>query len=134
MNQQPSDFNRNIKGSIPAVTSDDLHNDTGYAMYKSTNSDLLSWIIERVSGKPLSAHLLDTVEAAGIEANVHITCDREQVPLVDGGACLTARDLARFGLLFARYGEGVDARQVGDADFIENCRRNPGPPMPAPRE
>ncbi|PAQ08300.1 serine hydrolase [Mesorhizobium temperatum] len=44
-----------------------------------------------------------------------------------GAACLTARDLARHGLLFARKGEGVEGRRVGDAAFIEETRRNPGP-------
>ncbi|RWG12905.1 MAG: hypothetical protein EOQ55_26270 [Mesorhizobium sp.] len=48
------------------------------------------------------ADRLHPVEAAGLEGCFHITCDREGVPLVDGGACLTARDLARYGLLFAR--------------------------------
>ncbi|MER8855855.1 hypothetical protein NKH94_30530 [Mesorhizobium australicum] len=56
-----------------------------------------------------------------------MTCDREGVPLVNGGVCLSARDLARYGLLFARRGEGVDGRRVGDAAFIEDTRRNPGP-------
>ncbi|OBP77759.1 hypothetical protein BAE42_30580 [Mesorhizobium loti] len=49
------------------------------------------------------------------------------MPLVDGGVCLTARDLARYGLLFARKGEGVDGRRVGDPDFIDQTRRHPGP-------
>ena len=45
--------------------------------------------------------------------------------MVSGGACLTARDLARYGLLFARGGEGVDGLRVGDAAFIEETRRDP---------
>ncbi|MER9121407.1 hypothetical protein NKH93_33580 [Mesorhizobium sp. M0954] len=45
------------------------------------------------------------VEAAGLKGRLHITCDREAVPLVDGGACLTARDLVRYELLFARKQE-----------------------------
>ncbi|MER9345211.1 beta-lactamase family protein [Mesorhizobium sp. M0601] len=56
------------------------------------------------------------------------------MPGLSGGACLTARDLARYGLLFARKGEGIDGRRVGDAAFIEETRRNPGPSMPKPRE
>lgn len=123
-----------IRSFVSAVTGDNLENTTGHAIYKSTNSDLLGWLIERVSGKSLREHLLEIIEAAGIEQNFHITCDREGVPLVDGGACLTARDLSRIGLLFSRYGEGLEGRRVGDAAFIEDCRRNPGPPMPAPRD
>ncbi|MDF3218264.1 hypothetical protein EN962_05100, partial [Mesorhizobium sp. M7A.F.Ca.CA.001.09.2.1] len=48
--------------------------------------------------------------------------------------CLSARDLARYGLLFARKGEGIDGRRVGDAAFIEQTRYNPGLPMPKPRD
>ncbi|MER8989663.1 serine hydrolase [Mesorhizobium sp. M0843] len=116
------------------ITSSDVMNHTGHALYKSTNSDILGWIVERASGRPLRDWLIEIVEAAGIEGCFHITCDRKGVPLVSGGACLSARDLARYGLLFARKGEGVDGRRVGDANFIEETRRDPGPPMPKPRD
>ncbi|WP_189521982.1 MULTISPECIES: serine hydrolase [unclassified Mesorhizobium] len=104
---------------VCGITGGDLANRTGHAPYKSTNSDVIGWIIERVSGRPLRDWLIEIVEAAGIEGCFHITCDREGVPLIDGGACLSARDLARYGLLFARKGEGIDGRRVGDAAFIE---------------
>ncbi|RWM48391.1 MAG: class C beta-lactamase-related serine hydrolase [Mesorhizobium sp.] len=119
---------------ICGITGGDLANRTGEVLYKSTNSDVLGWIIERVSGRALRDWLIEIIEAAGIEGCFHITCDREGVPLVCGGACLSARDLARYGLLFARKGEGVDGRRVGDAAFIEETRRNPGPPLLKPRD
>ncbi|MER9282233.1 serine hydrolase [Mesorhizobium sp. M0522] len=119
---------------ICGITGGDLANRTGEALYKSTNTDVLGWIVERVSGRPLRDWLIEIVEAAGLEGCFHISCDREGVPLVCGGTCLTARDLARYGLLFARKGEGVDGRRVGDAAFIEETRRNPGPVYPKPRD
>ncbi|TCU31450.1 serine hydrolase domain-containing protein [Rhizobium azibense] len=123
-----------IRSFCCGITGGDLTNRTGCAIYKSTNSDVIGWIVERASGRPLRDWLIEIVEAAGLEGCFHITCDREGVPLVDGGACLTVRDLARYGLLFARNGEGVDGRRVGDAAFIDETRRNPGPPMPKPRD
>ncbi|MER8401994.1 hypothetical protein [Mesorhizobium sp. M1348] len=87
-----------------------MANRTGEMLYKSTNTDVLGWIIERVSG--LRDWLIEIVEAAGLEGCFHITCDREGVPLLSGGACLSARDLARYGLLFARKGEGVQVAVV----------------------
>ncbi|MER9250031.1 serine hydrolase [Mesorhizobium sp. M0590] len=111
------------------ITGRDLTNRTGEVLYKSANSEVLRWIIERASGRPLRDWLIEIVEAAGIEGCFHIACDREGVP---GSAFLTARDLARYGLLFARKGEGVDGRRVGDAAFIEDTRRNPGPSWPKP--
>ncbi|NGO55266.1 serine hydrolase domain-containing protein [Allomesorhizobium camelthorni] len=119
---------------ICGITGGDLENRTGQALYKSPNSDVLGWIIERVSGRALRDWLIEIVEAAGLEGCFHITCDREGVPQVDGGACLSARDLARYGLLFARKGEGVDGHRVGDAAFMEDTRRNPGPPWSNPRD
>ncbi|TIS18877.1 MAG: serine hydrolase [Mesorhizobium sp.] len=117
---------------VRGITGGDLTNRTGYALYKEANSVLLGWIIERVSGRPLRDWLIEIVEAAGLEGCFHISCDREGVPNLD--AFLSARDLARYGLLFAHKGEGVDGRRVGDAAFIEDTRRNPGPPMPKPRD
>ncbi|WP_185928377.1 serine hydrolase [Mesorhizobium sp. M6A.T.Ce.TU.016.01.1.1] len=118
-----------IRSFLCGITSDNLVNRTGEALYKSTNSEIIGWVIERASGRALRDWLIEIVEAAGLEGCFHITCDREGVPLVDGGACLSARDLARYGLLFARKGEGVDGRRVGDAAFIEDTRRNPGPSL-----
>ena len=123
-----------IRQFVAAVTGGDLENRTGAMLYKSTNTDALAWLIERASGRPLREWLIEIVEAAGLEGCYHITCDREGVALIDGGACLTARDLARLTLLFARGGEGVDGRRVGDAAFIEDTRRDPGPPMAEPRD
>ncbi|TIQ61652.1 MAG: serine hydrolase [Mesorhizobium sp.] len=116
-----------IRSFLCGITSDDVVNRTGQSLYKSTNSEIIGWVIERASGRPLREWLIENVEAAGLEGCLHITCDREGVPLLDGGACLSARDLARHGLLFARKGEGVDGRRVGNADFIEDTRHNPGP-------
>ncbi|RUV61015.1 class C beta-lactamase-related serine hydrolase [Mesorhizobium sp. M5C.F.Ca.IN.020.29.1.1] len=119
---------------VCGITGRDLANRTGEVLYKSTNSDVIGWIVERASGRALRDWLIEIVEAAGLEGCFHITCDREGVPLVCGGACLSARDLARYGLLFARKGEGVDGRRVGDAAFIEETRRNPGPAYPNSRD
>ncbi|KUM23898.1 hypothetical protein AU467_32590 [Mesorhizobium loti] len=94
------------------ITGSDLTNRSGEVLYKSANSEVLRWIIERASGRPLRDWLIEIVEAAGIEGCFHIACDREGVP---GSAFLTARDLARYGLLFARKGEGIGGRRVGDA-------------------
>ncbi|RWJ58075.1 MAG: class C beta-lactamase-related serine hydrolase [Mesorhizobium sp.] len=121
-----------IRSYLCDITGGDLANRTGYALYKSSNTEVLGWIIERASGRALRDWLIEIVEAAGIEGCYHTACDREGVPVF--GASLTARDLARYGLLFAHKGEGVDGRRVGDAAFIEETRRNPGPPMLKPRD
>lgn len=78
--------------------------EAGVTRYASPNSDMLGWIIERASGRKLAAHVEDIVAAAGLEAAFHISADCEGIPVLSGGGVMTARDLARYGLLIARRG------------------------------
>ena len=112
---------------LKTIKSDDVANKTGYANYKSANTDLLAWLAEEVGEKSMHEWLIDITEAAGLEHAFNMTTDRTGFPTIDGGGCLTARDLCRFGLLFARSGKGVDGRKIGDAEFIQLTRDNPGP-------
>jgi CubicO group peptidase (beta-lactamase class C family) len=119
---------------VRGIKSDDVTNRTGCVQYKSANTDVLGEIAERVSGRSLREMLIDIVEAAGLEGVFHMDTDREGTPIINGGACLTARDLARYALLFVRGGRGVDGRQVGSRAFIEATRRRPGVAYAAPRD
>lgn len=78
--------------------------DDGATRYASPNTDMLGWIIERASGRKLADHVEDIVAAAGLEAVFHISADCAGVPVLSGGGIMTARDLARYGLLIARRG------------------------------
>jgi CubicO group peptidase (beta-lactamase class C family) len=62
----------------------------------------LGWVIERASGRSLASHVDEIVAEAGLEATFHISADCEGVPVLSGGGMMTARDLARYGLLIAR--------------------------------
>lgn len=42
---------------------------------------------------------------------------------------MTARDMARYGLLFAREGTGVMGESAGDAGLIERTRTRKGAPF-----
>lgn len=118
---------------LRGIRSADVRNRTGYANFKSANTDVLAMIAERVSEKPLRSWILEIVEASGIENALYMSTDRDGFPMVDGGASMTARDIARLGLLFVRRGVGVDGRRVGNSDFIEMTRKSPGPVMPPPK-
>ena len=74
--------------------------------YASPNTDMLGWIIERASGRSLVSHVEEIVAEAGLEAMFHVSVDCEGVPVLSGGGVMTARDLARHGLLIARRGGG----------------------------
>ena len=119
---------------IRGIKSEDVANRTGRVQYKSANTDVIGEIAERVSGRPLRDMLIDIVEAAGLEGTFHIGTDRAGTPIVNGGACLTARDLARYALLFVRGGRGVGGKEVGSRAFIETTRTRPGVPYGPPRD
>jgi CubicO group peptidase (beta-lactamase class C family) len=118
---------------VRGIKSGDVTNRLGLVQYKSANTDVIGEIAERISGRPLRDMLIDIVEAAGLEGTFHIGTDRAGTPIINGGACLTARDLARYALLFVRGGRGVGGRQVGSRAFIETTRTRKGVPYAAPR-
>ena len=109
----------------------DTLNRSGLCMYRSANTDILAAIAEAVGG-PLSARLADIADAAGLEGSLHVATDRSGFPCLNGGLCLTARDLARYGLLLARGGIGVAGQEVGSPAFLQATLAG-GVPMPAPR-
>lgn len=131
----PADPQRELtqRQFIAGVASRDTRNHEGYLQYKDANTDVAGWAAERASGRPLRAFLADIVDAAGLESTFYITTDREGFPTLDGGACCTARDLARYFSLFVRGGRGVNDESVGSAAFIEQTLVS-GVPKPPPRD
>jgi CubicO group peptidase (beta-lactamase class C family) len=118
---------------LARIASADTTNRSGHVQYKDANTAVLAWTAERASGRPLRTFLADIVDAAGLEGAFHMTTDREGVPTVEGGGCLTARDLARYFAIFARRGRGVGGEKVGSAAFIDRTLSS-GVPMPLPYE
>ena len=114
------------------IESIDLLNRSGEVNYKSASTDVLAWIAERVSGQALRDHLIRIVEAAGIEHTFYMSTDHTAVPNTNGGACLSPRDLARLGLIFARQGIGANGERVGSQPFMDAARRCTGPTYPPP--
>ena len=83
-----------MRDFILTLTSDDIANPSGETNYKSPNTDLLGWVAERVSGRPLSAHLADIVKAAGLEGGFHVALSSDFSPVVSGDGFM---DEARSG-------------------------------------
>jgi CubicO group peptidase (beta-lactamase class C family) len=118
---------------VRGIKSGDPVNRTGLVQYKSANTDVIGEIVERVSGRSLRHLLIDIVEGAGLAGTFHIGTDREGTPIVNGGACVTARDLARYALLFVRGGRGVGGQVVWWGVAPSSRRRGHGPACPTPR-
>jgi len=81
--------------------------------YVSPNTDLLGWVVERLSGRRYADLVSDLIwKPMGAEEDAYITVDRLGAPRCAGGFCATTRDLARFGRLLA------DGGRVGDTQVL----------------
>lgn len=116
-----------MRGYLAGLTGGDLTNRTGHALYKSANTDVLTMVAARLGG--LDATVERIVAAAGFASGLWLSHSADGVPGFSGGACLTATDLARLGLLLARGGAGVTGR-VGSAAFTARAIAHPGPTLP----
>jgi CubicO group peptidase (beta-lactamase class C family) len=91
--------------------------------YCSANTDVLAWILEEVTGRPLYDLLsTDLWAPMGAEFDALATVDSEDFVLASGGVCVTLRDLARFGRLVLDGGT-VHGSAVVPRSWIEDVRR-----------
>jgi CubicO group peptidase (beta-lactamase class C family) len=114
-----------IRGFLTTLTASGVHGRE--FQYCSANTDVLAWILEEVTGRPLWSLLsTDLWAPMGAEHDALATVDDEDFVLASGGVCVTLRDLARFGRLVLDRGE-VDGRQVVPRAWIDDVRAG-GPP------
>ena len=92
--------------------------------YVSTNTDLLGWILERVSGTDFATLLSREIwQPMGVGEDAYVTLDRLGAPQTDGGLCVTTRDLARFGQLHLQNGV-MDGRRIIPESWIRDFQEN----------
>lgn len=96
------------------------HGETFY--YASPSSDLLGWLLERVSGQPFAQLLSEKIwQPMGAEADAFITVEAKGGARTAGGINTTLRDLARFGELMRNDGM-ANGRQVVPAAWVKDIR------------
>jgi len=116
-----------------SVTGYKINTALEYADYKSANTDVLTLIAAAVSSMPLSAHIEQIADAVGYEGAFHISLAKDGYPAFSGGGCLSVRDLARFGLLFARNGRDLLGRPFGNVAFLKESLTRPAPSLTPPK-
>ncbi|WP_164234329.1 serine hydrolase domain-containing protein [Microbacterium hydrocarbonoxydans] len=85
----------------------------GAFQYCSANTDVLAWIVERVTGRRYAESLSERLWARiGAEHDATITVDSTGFGFANGGVSCTARDLARVGRLMLDGGAGPAGRVV----------------------
>lgn len=80
--------------------------------YVTPNTDVLGWIIRRVTGKSVDRNIAERIlQPLGVERGGYIWLDAQGTEFAGGGLNLTARDAARFGQMILQGGR-YDGRQV----------------------
>ena len=123
-----------LRDFICSITGDDLSNPGDEIRYASVNTDLLTGICDAIDPGTLPQHLSEIAEAAGFEHPFHMSVSRDGLPAFSGGGCLTATDLARFGLLLARVQGGEDDMRVGNPGFTRAACTRDTRHLPPPRD
>jgi CubicO group peptidase (beta-lactamase class C family) len=95
--------------------------------YKTVNTEILCWIMARVSGMPLARMLSEGIwSRIGCEEDAYLAVDSIGVAMGGGGLNANLRDMARFGELLRCEG-GWQGRQVIPAAVVADIRRGSDP-------
>lgn len=81
--------------------------------YKTINTDVLGWLISRVTGQPVTEVLSEQIwSQLGADLDAYLSVDSIGTPFAGGGMSLGLRDLARFGQMI------LDDGRVGDRQVV----------------
>ncbi|MEP1472379.1 MAG: serine hydrolase [Halieaceae bacterium] len=110
---------------LPTLNKQGAHGE--WFHYVTPNTDVLAWIISRISGKSL-AQLLEFYlwEPMGVEQTAYIWLDDSGTEMAGGGLNVTARDAARFGQMILQGGK-LNNRQIISSAIAETIL-SPGDP------
>ena len=90
--------------------------------YKTVNTEVLAWVLRRVSGLPLAELLGQRIwQRIGAEQDAYFLVDPIGTESGGGGLNCTLRDLARFGELMRNGGRVGDAQVVPAAAIAETA-------------
>lgn len=91
--------------------------------YKTVNSDVLGWIISRVTGKSVAEVLSEKIwQKMGAEQDAYFSVDGAGIPFAGGGFNMGLRDMARFGELIRNNGF-ANGQQIIPEAAIEDIRK-----------
>lgn len=99
------------------------HAPGGPFAYRSADTDVLGWVLERAARRPLIDLIADLVLGGlGLERDAWMATDAWGDAIASGGLMLAPRDLARFGLMLAAGG-AAGAQQVLPVAFLQDTLR-----------
>jgi CubicO group peptidase (beta-lactamase class C family) len=93
----------------------------GFA-YKTVNTDVLSWVIQRVTGKPIAVNLQERIwSKLGAEQDAYLIADEVGTAFAGGGFNTSLRDLARFGEMMRLDGK-FNGQQIVPKNVVADIR------------
>ena len=88
--------------------------------YKTCNTEVLSWIVQRVTDTPMAQLLSERIwQKLGVEEDAHIIVDRIGTPACGGGMNMALRDLARFGEML-RLGGVFNGNEIVPEEVVDD--------------
>lgn len=120
---KPKDYDgpRTYYEYLPTVKKNGIHGDA--FGYKTVNSDVLGWIIARVTGKSVAEVLSERIwRKIGAEQDGYFSVDAIGTPFAGGGFNLGLRDMARFGQLILNDGK-VGQEQIIPKTAIDDIKK-----------
>ncbi len=95
--------------------------------YRTVNTDVLAWIIRRVTQASFAQLLSERLwQPLGAEEDAYMTVDRLGIEFAGGGLNTTLRDLARFGEMMRNRGH-FNGRQIVPAVVVDEIARGADP-------
>lgn len=99
----------------------------GDFMYKTPNSIVLGWVLERITGRSLATQLEERFwSLMGMEHDASLAVDRLGTAFSGAGLSASLRDMARFGEMI-RLGGRWNGRQIGPSAAVEAIVRGGDP-------
>ena len=91
----------------------------GSFAYKTINTEVLAWVLRRVSGKSMAQLLSERIwQPMGAEQDAYFIVDRQGTEMAGAGLNATVRDLARFGELMRNNGR-AHGKQIIPAAVVQ---------------
>ncbi len=91
--------------------------------YMTINTDVLGWIISRLSGQEVTELLSERIwSKMGAELDAYMTVDGIGIPFAGGGLSAGLRDLGRIGQLMLNDGE-INGKRLFDPVVVENIKK-----------
>jgi len=90
--------------------------------YKTVNTDVLGWVIARVTGRNVAQLMSERIwQRLGAEQDAYFTVDSIGTPFAGGGLNTGLRDLARFGEMIRNDGQYL-GQQIGPKAVVDDIR------------